>query len=152
MATDINQTIVEYFTQILGAEPDLEIEQTDQEITAKLIVSEQESGVLIGYRGETLTALQLILSLKTEKILGQWLPVRLDINDYRQKRIEALEDLAKKNAIKAHEIGQPISISNLTSYERRVVHSALSEDDTVSTHSEGDAPYRYLIITPINPE
>ena len=102
---------------------------------------------LIGYRGETLNSLQYILSMVL-KNAGYRTKAYLDVENYKQRRQETLISLAERLARKAVKENRPVELEPMTAYERRIIHTALSDNDTVTTHSEGEEPNRYLIITP----
>lgn len=105
-------------------------------------------GILIGYRGETLDALQYLLSLAINKgnSDNEFKKVILDTENYRKKREETLIRLANKLAVKVKRYNKSISLEPMNPYERRVIHAALQNHPYVSTHSEGDEPYRKVII------
>lgn len=148
MNTNTKQTITNLFSTLLGFTPDLAITEDDDQVYLDLKLEPQDSGVLIGYQGETLNALQLIVSLVYQRQEGVWKPIRLNINDYRQKKQLNLENQARNAAARAVAENQPVTLSGLSSYERRLVHSYLTDDPSVETHSEGEPPYRVLIISP----
>jgi len=150
MKNQTDQLIAQFFSDLLGYDPDIIIEHNENEISVQLNLDAQESGVVIGYRGEVLTSLQLILSLMVQPNYDIWFPVRLNVNDYRQQRNKALETLALNTASKALEFNKSIRLNNLSSYERRIIHSILSENDQIETHSEGEPQYRVLVVTPIS--
>lgn len=106
------------------------------------------AAVLIGFHGETLQAIQLILSFVAHKILGEWIRVLVNVGDYRQKREEQLNRLALNLAMKAKFSKEAQTIPNLSSAERRVVHLCLSDHPDVYTQSEGEGRNRQLIIKP----
>ena len=142
------QIINDFFSDLLGFESNPQIEATDDEIFVDLQLDPQFSGIVIGYRGEVLTAIQLLLSLMIQENHDNWLPVRVNVNDYRQQRQKALEELAQNTADKALKLQKPITLNNLSSYERRVIHTILSETPEITTFSEGEEPNRVLIISP----
>lgn len=144
--TDTQQLINDFFYDLLGEEPDLEINITDQAVEVDLQIDPQMSGVVIGYRGEVLTAIQFILGLMVQNQLEEWLPVRLNINNYRQQRNQALDNLARNTARRVLETGQALSLPNLSSYERRQIHQVLGEIPGVVSYSEGEGRSRVLII------
>lgn len=150
MDNDLHKIYQDFFNNLLGYEPDLEIIDDEQEISINLNLSPEDSGMFIGYRGEVLTAIQLILSLIFQKHTSSWKPVRMNVNDYRQRREATLISMAESAATKALETQEPVSITNLTSYERRIIHAHLSQREDIITHSEGIPPKRYLIVSPKN--
>lgn len=106
-----------------------------------------EMGVLIGKRGQTLDSLQYLTNLAVGKQVNEYVKVKLDTEDYRKRRKETLENLARNIAYKVKRTKRPVSLEPMNPFERRVIHSALQNDRYVSTHSEGDEPYRYVVVT-----
>lgn len=111
-------------------------------------LSGEDVGTLIGYRGETLDALQYLVSLHINRGEEAYHRVLLDAENYRGKREETLVRLAHHLANKAVKSGRKVSLEPMNPYERRILHSALQDDNRVRTHSEGDEPYRRVVITP----
>ena len=110
-------------------------------------LSGDEMGILIGKRGQTLDSLQYLLSLVVNKESESYVKVKVDTENYRQRRRETLEGLAKNIAFKVKRTKRSVSLEPMNPFERRVIHSALQNDRYVSTHSEGDEPYRHVVIT-----
>lgn len=106
-----------------------------------------EMGVLIGKRGQTLDSLQYLTNLAINKHSDTYTRVKLDTEDYRKRRKDTLENLAKNIAYKVKRTKKAVSLEPMNPFERRVIHSALQNDHYVSTHSEGDEPYRHVVIT-----
>lgn len=106
----------------------------------------EEPNLLIGYHGQTLSALQLIISLAVQKTSSVWTPIILDIGDYRQRREEQLRRLALSVAQRVRFSGQPQTLSRLSAAERRIIHLTLAEDEMVETLSEGEGQDRHLVI------
>ena len=106
-----------------------------------------EMGVLIGKRGQTLDSLQYLTNLAVGKQVNEYVKVKLDTEDYRTRRKETLENLARNIAYKVKRTKRPVSLEPMNPFERRVIHSALQNDRYVSTHSEGDEPYRHVVVT-----
>lgn len=104
-------------------------------------------GILIGRRGETLDALQYLTSLYVNKGREGYIRVSLDSENYRAKREEALRKLALRMANRARKSGRRVALEPMNPYERRILHSALQAEPDVTTHSEGEEPYRRVIIT-----
>ena len=123
----------------------------EDEQTIKIRVEGHHVGTLIGHRGETLDALQLLTSLVVNHQNGDeqdsYYKVQLDVGGYRKKREKTLESLAAKLAEKALSTGRNIALDPMNSYERRIVHTALSDVAGISTYSEGEEPDRRVIIT-----
>ena len=101
----------------------------------------------IGRRGETLDALQYLTSLNINRGREEYLRVSIDTENYRAKREEALRKLAVRMAGRAKKSGRRVALEPMNPYERRILHSALQNDPDVTTHSEGEEPYRRVIIT-----
>ena len=106
-----------------------------------------EMGMLIGKRGQTLDSLQYLTNLAVNKQSESYVKVKLDTEDYRKRRKETLENLAKNIAYKVKRTKRPVSLEPMNPFERRVIHSALQNDKFVSTHSEGEEPYRHVVVT-----
>ena len=107
-----------------------------------------EMGVLIGKRGQTLDSLQLLANNAVHKNFETYYKVKLDTENYRIRRRETLENLAKNIAYKVKRTRRPVSLEPMNPYERRIIHSALQNDRYVTTHSEGDEPFRRVVVTP----
>lgn len=106
-----------------------------------------EMGVLIGKRGQTLDSLQYLTNLAVGKQVNEYVKVKLDTEDYRKRRRETLENLARNIAYKVKRTKRSVSLEPMNPFERRVIHSALQNDRYVSTHSEGEEPYRHVVVT-----
>ena len=107
----------------------------------------EDMGILIGKRGQTLDSLQYLTSLVVNKGKSNYIRVKLDTEDYRKRRKETLENLAKNIAYKVKRTKRPVSLEPMNPFERRIIHSALQNDPLVSTHSEGEEPYRKVVVT-----
>lgn len=106
-----------------------------------------EMGILIGKRGQTLDSLQYLCSLVVNKESDKYIKVKLDTENYRKRRKDTLENLAKNIAYKVKRTKRNVSLEPMNPYERRVIHSALQNDRYVTTHSEGDEPFRHIVVT-----
>ena len=106
-----------------------------------------EMGVLIGKRGQTLDSLQYLTNLAVNRKSDNYLRVKIDTEDYRRRRKETLENLAKNMAYKVKRTKRPVSLEAMNPYERRILHSAVQNDKYVVTHSEGEEPSRHVVIT-----
>ncbi len=104
-------------------------------------------GALIGKRGQTLDALQYLTSLVVNKESSNYIRVKVDTENYRSRRKETLENLARNIAYKVKRTRKTVSLEPMNPYERRIIHSALQNDKYVMTHSEGEEPYRKVVIT-----
>ena len=124
---------------------DVKYDEEDRDIDIDL--SGDEMGVLIGKRGQTLDSLQYLVSLVVNKDVEEYIRVKVDTENYRKRRKETLENLAKNIAYKVKRTKRPVSLEPMNPYERRIIHSALQGDKYVTTHSEGDEPYRRVVVT-----
>ena len=106
----------------------------------------KEMGVLIGKRGQTLDSLQYLVSLVANKEGGKYYRVKLDTENYRERRKATLESLAKNIAYQVKRTRRPVSLEPMNPYERRIIHSALQNDKYVSTRSEGEEPFRHVVV------
>lgn len=109
-----------------------------------------EMGVIIGKRGQTLDSLQYLTSLAVNRKVDNYTKIKLDTEDYRNRRKATLENLAKNTAYKAKRNKRSVSLEAMNPYERRIIHSALQNDKYVTTHSEGEEPYRHVVVVPKN--
>ena len=107
----------------------------------------EDMGILIGKRGQTLDSLQYLTSLVVNKGKSDYIRVKLDTEDYRRRRKETLENLARGIAYKVKKTRKPVVLEPMNPYERRVIHSVLQNDRYVETHSEGEEPYRKVVVT-----
>lgn len=106
-----------------------------------------EMGILIGKRGQTLDSLQYLVSLVINKDSEEYVRVKIDTENYRQRRQDTLENLAKNVACKVKKTKKPMVLEPMNPYERRIIHSALQDDNLISTHSEGEEPFRKVVVT-----
>jgi len=125
---------------------DAEIEIKMQKDSLYINIVGNDMAILIGRRGQTLDSLQYLVSLVVNKKREEYLRVVLDTEDYRRKRKETLERLANKLAYKAKKMRKDIVLEPMNPYERRIIHSSLQNNPYVSTRSEGEEPYRKVII------
>ena len=119
----------------------------DEEGALSINMEGNDMGVLIGKRGQTLDSLQYLTSLVANKMQDGYVRVKLDTEDYRRRRKETLENLAKNIASKVKRTRRTVALEPMNPYERRIIHSALQSDPAVSTHSEGEEPYRRVVVT-----
>ena len=110
-------------------------------------LSGDDMGILIGKRGATLDSLQYLASLVANKESEEYIRVKIDTENYRERRKQTLENLAKNMAFKVKRTKRSVSLEPMNPYERRVIHSALQNDEFVTTHSEGEEPYRHVVVT-----
>jgi spoIIIJ-associated protein len=107
-----------------------------------------ETGLLIGKRGDTLLSIQNILAVIFKQKTGEWEKIIVNVGDYRQKEEEYLKNLAKTTVDRAIETGSAQNLYNLKAWQRRVIHMALADNKDITTTSEGEGEERYLIISP----
>ncbi len=154
MATKENlsqiKQIAEEFIHDLGMSAKVVAREIEEDGEKAYLISLEgdDLGVLIGYHGETLNALQLILSLIITKKLGDWTRVVLDAGDWRARRFETIEAMAQRAADKAVATGREVAQPQMSSSDRRMVHIALKENAAVTTESTGEEGYRRVIIRP----
>ena len=125
----------------------VEVKYDEEEKSMDIDLSGDEMGVLIGKRGQTLDSLQYLVSLVVNKESEDYIRVKVDTEDYRKRRKETLENLAKNIAYKVKRTKRPVSLEPMNPYERRIIHSALQNDKYVTTHSEGEEPFRRVVVT-----
>ena len=140
----------EFLSKVFAAmnmEVGIEVETDGNEMNIDL--SGNDMGVLIGKRGQTLDSLQYLTSIVVNKGQKEYIRVKIDTENYRSRRKDTLENLAKNLAYKAKRTRNAVSLEPMNPYERRIIHSALQNDKYVTTHSEGEEPFRKVIITPV---
>lgn len=125
-----------------------DIQYNEEERSMDIELSGDDMGILIGKRGQTLDSLQYLVSLVVNKNVEEYIRVKVDTENYRQRRKETLENLARNIAYKVKRNKRPVSLEPMNPYERRIIHSALQNDKYVTTHSEGDEPFRRVVVTP----
>jgi spoIIIJ-associated protein len=146
----VEDSVREFLASVFQA-MDLEVEiiiKVDEE--DKLIDVElkgDDMGILIGKRGQTLDSLQYLTNLAVNKTSESYYRVKVDTEDYRKRRKDTLENLAKNIAYKVKRTKRSVALEPMNPFERRVIHSALQNDRFVTTHSEGEEPYRHVVVT-----
>ena len=152
VVTEETQKICEKFLQevlqAMGMGEVNIVSSIDEEGALAIEMNGENMGILIGKRGQTLDSLQYLTNRVANKSQDGYVRVKLDTEDYRKRRKQTLENLAKNIAYKVKRSRKPISLEPMNPYERRIIHSALQADDRVSTHSEGEEPYRRVVVTP----
>ena len=133
--------------QAMNMEVVIAIKYNEEEKSMDIELSGNEMGVLIGKRGQTLDSLQYLVSLVVNKETEGYLRVKLDTENYRERRKETLETLAKNISYKVKRTKHPVSLEPMNPYERRIIHSALQNDKYVTTRSEGEDPFRHVVIS-----
>ena len=143
------KTCEEFLTNVLK-DMDMEVEiktSIDEEGALCIEMNGDNMGILIGKRGQTLDSLQYLTNRVANKAQDGYVRVKLDTEDYRRRRKETLENLAKNIAHKVKRTRRSVSLEPMNPYERRIIHSALQGDRSVTTHSEGEEPYRRVVVT-----
>lgn len=125
----------------------VDVKYDEAENNMDVDLSGDDMGVLIGKRGQTLDSIQYLLSLVINKNMEDYIRVKVDTENYRQRRKETLENLAKNIAYKVKRTKRPVSLEPMNPYERRIIHSALQNDKYVTTHSEGEEPFRRVVVS-----
>lgn len=146
----MEDVIRDFLTDVFKA-MDMEVEIViSKDEDSKVIEVElrgEDMGVLIGKRGQTLDSLQYLTNLAANRQSDEYVKVKLDTEDYRKRRKETLENLAKNIAYKVKRTRRPVSLEPMNPFERRIIHSALQNDKFVCTHSEGEEPFRHVVVT-----
>ena len=147
---DPKQVAKEFLDGVFEAmqlEVNISMEFNEEDDTLLIDLAGPEMGVLIGKRGQTLDSLQYLTNLAVNRSSEKYTRVKIDTEDYRRRRKETLENLAKNMASKVKRTKKSVTLEAMNPYERRIIHSALQNDNNVTTHSEGEEPYRYVVIT-----
>ena len=125
----------------------LDIKAQGNDDSLYLDITGNDSGTIIGKRGQTLDSLQLLANNAVHKNFETYYKVKIDTENYRVRRKETLDNLAKNIAYKVKRTKRPVALEPMNPFERRVIHSALQNDRYVTTHSEGEDPYRHVVVT-----
>jgi len=133
--------------QAMNMTVDIKIKYDDIDKNMDIELAGDDMGVLIGKRGQTLDSLQYLVSLVVNKESDSYIRVKVDTEDYRRRRKATLENLAKNISYKVKRTKRPVSLEAMNPYERRIIHSALQNDKFVTTHSEGEEPFRRVVVT-----
>ena len=123
------------------------VKVNEEEKLIEVDLQGEDMGILIGKRGQTLDSLQYLTNLAVNKHSENYYKVKVDTEDYRKRRKDTLENLAKNIAYKVKRTKRPVALEAMNPFERRVIHSALQNDKFVTTHSEGEEPYRHVVVT-----
>lgn len=147
---DYEDNIREFLQKVFEAmnlQVEIMIDKDEDNNTFNVELKGNEMGVLIGKRGQTLDSLQYLTNLAVNKNAENHMKVKIDTEDYRKRRRETLENLAKNIAYKVKRTKHSVSLEPMNPFERRVIHSTLQNDKFVTTHSEGEEPYRHVVVT-----
>lgn len=140
------KVLTEKLLSLAGVQADVDVIDTGDKTYEVNINTEDETGLLIGFRGENINSIQTVLGLMLKGQTGEWYRLVVNVGDYRQKQEDKLKELANQSADRAVETKEPQPIYNLTAGQRRVVHMHLAERDDVTSESEGVEPERYLVV------
>ena len=147
------ETLVEktrnYLNELFAAmdiQTEIEIKYDEENSNMEINLEGSEMGILIGKRGQTLDALQYLISLFVNKESESYIHLKLDTENYRARRKDTLENLAKNIAYKVKRTKRSVTLEPMNPYERRIIHSALQNDKFVGTKSEGEEPYRKVVV------
>lgn len=132
--------------RVMDIEAEVKIDYDEENSNMSIDVSGPNMGILIGKRGQTLDSLQYLISLYVNKKSESYIRVKLDTENYRSRRKDTLENLAKNIAFKVKRTRRSFTLEPMNPYERRIIHSALQNDRYVATRSEGDEPYRKVVV------
>lgn len=147
---DVEDNIREFLNKVFDAmklEVEILIEREEGSNVINIELKGTDMGVLIGKRGQTLDSLQYLTNLAVNKNAEEFVKIKIDTEDYRKRRKETLENLARNIAYKVKRTKRPVSLEPMNPFERRIIHSALQNDKFVTTYSEGDEPYRHVVVT-----
>lgn len=145
----IDEKAEEFLTSVfdaMGLQVEIDAKLNEEEKELDVNLSGEEMGILIGKRGQTLDSLQYLVSLVVNKESDDYLRVKLDTENYRERRKETLETLAKNIAYKVKRTRRSVALEPMNPYERRIIHSAIQNDKYVFTRSEGEEPFRHVVI------
>jgi len=146
---DIDKIVKDFLGNMFKAmdmNVEIDVQIDEQEGCVNVELSGDEMGLLIGKRGQTLDSIQYLVSLVVNRENEKYMRVKVDTEDYRRRRKETLESLAKNIAYKVKRSKRPVSLEPMNPYERRIIHSALQNDKFVATRSEGEEPFRHVIV------
>ena len=141
------KNLLEDLTKLMDVTGSVDVTDGDDG-AIRLSISSDDSALLIGYHGKTIGALGTIMGVISYEKFGEKVPVLVDVDGWRERREETVVDIARSTARRVSETGEPAPIYNLTPYERRVVHMALADDESVVTESEGEGRDRHLVVKP----
>lgn len=143
----VTRNFLEKLFNAMNIDSKIDIVYSEENGSIDIDISGEDMGILIGKRGQTLDSLQYLTSLVVNKESNSYLKVKLDTENYRERRKETLENLARNISYKVKRTKRSVSLEPMNPYERRVIHSALQNDKFVETHSEGEEPFRRVVVT-----
>jgi spoIIIJ-associated protein len=142
--------ITEKLLKLLDVDGDFKLadSKTADEENVEIILNTKDTGVVIGYHGDTLEGLQLVLSLCVARALGRFVRISVDVGDYKKNRTEFLKSLAEETKARVLAEGREVAVPELKSWERRIVHLLLEKDGEVMSESQGEGRDRVLVVSP----
>lgn len=143
---DLIKKLAEELFSLAGVNVNVLVEETEEGTYEVNLETPDETGLLIGFRGENINSIQTVLGIMVKGNTGEWVRIIVNVGDYRQKQEQKLEELANQSADRAIETKEPQPIYNLTAGQRRTIHMFLSKREDVITESEGVEPERYLVV------
>ncbi len=147
LIVDIARIFLDDLFRAMNLEVKVDIDYDEENKNMNIDLSGSEMGVLIGKRGQTLDSLQYLVSLVINKDLDDYIRIKVDTENYRERRKQTLENLAKNISYKVKRTKHAVSLEPMNPYERRIIHSALQNDKYVTTYSEGEEPFRHVVVT-----
>ncbi len=144
---DIAKNFLSEVFEAMNMPVSVEVSYDEEQKHLDVDLKGEEMGVLIGKRGQTLDSLQYLVALVVNKTSEDYIRVKVDTENYRKRRKDTLENLAKNIAYKVKRTKRPVSLEPMNPYERRIIHSALQNDRYVTTHSEGEEPFRHVVVS-----
>ena len=146
----VEENVIEFLSSVFHAmkmEVEVVVSVNEEEHSIDVDLKGEDMGILIGKRGQTLDSLQYLTNLSVNKNSDDYYKVKIDTENYRERRKETLENLAKNIAYKVKRTRRPVSLEPMNPFERIIIHSALQNNKYVTTHSEGDELYRHVVVT-----
>ena len=148
----VEDIAIEFLNKVFSAmeltvKIDINVTEGEKENTVDINIIGDDMGILIGKRGQTLDSLQYLVSLVVNKESDKFNRIKLDTENYRERRKATLENLARNISLKVKRIKKPVALEPMNPYERRIIHSALQNDKFCTTKSEGEEPYRHVVVT-----
>lgn len=145
---EILTKLAEELISLIGVSTKIEVNELEEASYEVNLITESETGLLIGFRGENINAIQTVLTLMFKGKTGEWVRVVVNVGDYREKQEDKLKDLADQTIARVKETGQPQPVYNLSPAQRRVIHLYIADNKDVVSTSEGEGEERYLVISP----
>ena len=147
----VEDIAIEFLNKVFSAmeltvKIDINVTEGEKENTVNINIICDDMGILIGKRGQTLDSLQYLVSLVVNKESDKFNRIKLDTENYRERRKATLENLARNISLKVKRIKKPVALEPMNPYERRIIHSALQNDKFCTTKSEGEEPYRHVVV------